>query len=268
LRGGGGGICALKPERIRIKMTLKQSISTRMINRRAFLQLALAVYAMTFAICRAETDLSELFAKTSPSVVTISTYNAAGRKLVQGSGFVVDKSGIIATCYHVIGNAATVQVEFPDESTMIATSLLRSDENWDVALLKVKSVSAPPLALRDSDMVRVGTAVVAIGSPRGYGNTLSQGIVSGLRPRPEGGEYLQITAPVSPGSSGGVLLSASSGEVVGMTASSSSYGQNLNFAVPARVVSDILKRQGKDPERKLADFKPDVKRSMEKTKKA
>jgi hypothetical protein len=223
----------------------------------------LALFGFAFApgaMAGGEVDLAEVFAKTSPSVVTVTTYNAAGRKLEQGSGFVVDKSGVIATCLHVVADGETVEIQSSDETPHLATAVIRVDKQWDIALLKVDGLSEPALKLAPPKAVRVGAAVLAIGSPLGLGNTLSQGIISGLRPRADS-DLIQITAPVSPGSSGGPVLSPTSGEVLGVTVSFLSAGQNLNFAVPARVVIDQLKTINQPPDRKLHDFPADVKRA-------
>jgi S1-C subfamily serine protease len=214
-----------------------------------------------------EIDLADVFAKTSPSVVTVTTYNADGRKLGQGSGFVVDKSGVIVTCLHVVADGETVQVQSGDEDAHLATAIVRSDKQWDIALLRVEGLRQSALKLAGPESVRVGAPVVAIGSPLGLGNTLSQGIISGLRPRAGDGDLIQITAPVSPGSSGGPVLSPSTREVLGVTVSYLTSGQNLNFAVPARFVADQLKTIDQPPERKLRDFSAQIKRARAEAKK-
>ena len=118
------------------------------------------VLAATPRVTGADVDLADLFAKTSPSVVTLTTYTAAGAKLGQGSGFVVHKSGVIVTCLHVLADAATVEIQCADESTHTASAIIRSDKEWDVALLKVAPLSQPPLRLASPKAVRVGIAVV------------------------------------------------------------------------------------------------------------
>lgn len=225
------------------------------------------ILATTSSVMGAEVDLAELFAKTSPSVVTLKTYSASGQKLGEGSGFIVDKSGVIVTCVHVIAGADIVEIQSADESTHVASAIIRSDKDWDVALLKIDPLPQQPLKLAPPEAVRVGTSVIAIGSPLGFGNTLSQGIISGLRPHEGKGEMIQITAPISSGSSGGPILSASTGEILGLTVSSYSTGQNINFAAPASVIADQLKSIGKEPERILHDFTPAVKSALADAKK-
>src|SRR5207244_3842638 len=134
----------------------------RHIRRSLLVSIVLAANPM---VMRADGDLADLFAKTSPSVVTLTTYTATGGKLGQGSGFIVDQTGVIVTCFHVIAEAATVQIQSADESMHTATAIIRSDKDWDVALLKVAPLRQPPLQLASPEAVRVGTAVVAIGSP-------------------------------------------------------------------------------------------------------
>jgi|GEM_PF-2104745 len=225
------------------------------------------VLATAPSVIGADVDLADLFAKTSPSVVTLKTYSASGQKLGEGSGFIVDKSGVIVTCVHVIAGADIVEIQSADESTHVASAVIRSDKDWDVALLKMDPLPQPPLKLAPPEAVRVGTSVIAIGSPLGFGNTLSQGIISGLRPHEGKGEMIQITAPISNGSSGGPILSASTGETLGLTVSSYSSGQNINFAAPASVIADQLKSIGKEPERSLHDFTPAVKSALAEAKK-
>jgi S1-C subfamily serine protease len=214
------------------------------------------VFAFISSSRGADIDLTDLFAKTSPSVVTLTTYTVTGTKIGQGSGFIVDKSGVIVTCFHVVADAATVEIRSSDQSTQIATAIICSNKIWDVALLQANPLPQPPLKLASPDAIRVGTSVIAIGSPLGYGNTLSQGIISGLRSEGDLADMIQITAPVSPGSSGGPILSTATGEILGMTVASLNAGQNINFAVPARVIVDQLKAIGQPPERKLMILVP------------
>ena len=216
--------------------------------------------------CRAETDLADLFAKTSPSVVTLTTYSASGVKIGQGSGFIVDKSGVIVTCLHVVDDVEIVAIQAEGDDIQTATALIRSDKDWDVALLKFAPLTQPPLKLAEGK-ARIGTGVIAIGSPLGYGNTLSQGIISGLRPHEGKGDMIQITAPISSGSSGGPILSTSTGEIFGMAVSSETSGQNINFAVPATIILEQLKSIGKRPEKELQDFTPEAKREVIEAKK-
>lgn len=220
------------------------------------------VFLLLSVLARAEVDLAEFFAKASPSVVTLTTYTARGDKTGQGSGFIIDPSGVIVTCNHVVDGAAIVEVQLADQSTQTATAVIRTEKEWDVALLKVSPVKQDALKLAPPEAVRIGAAVVAIGSPLGYGNTLSQGIISGLRPHNGQSDLIQLTAPISPGSSGGPILSATTGEILGMASGSQSNGQNINFAIPSRVIAEQLKTLDQPPERPLKEFTPEIKKTI------
>lgn len=199
----------------------------------------------------AQADLSDLFLKTSPNVVVITSYDLTGTARSQGSGFVIDKNGIIATNLHVVSSAASVEVKTPAGESIFATAIIRTDKKWDLALIKVDKLFESFLQLAPPQSAHVGMRVVAIGSPLGFENTISEGIISGIRSVSTLTGVLQITNPVSPGSSGGPVLSIS-GKVLGVTTLMAEHGQNINFAVPAHRVSQLLKKaKGGVAEKKL-----------------
>lgn len=173
-----------------------------------------------------EFTTEELFKLASPSVVLIEVFNEAGEKLGVGSGFVASLNGTIVTNYHVIRGAYTAKVHFQDGGTSSVQGVLGYDADHDVAIIRVADTLAKPLGLGDSDKIEVGNKVVAIGSPLGFQNTVSDGLVSGIR-----NGVIQTSAPISPGSSGGPFFSAH-GEVVGVAVASITPAENLNFAVP------------------------------------
>lgn len=152
----------------------------------------------------------------------------SGKVLSQGSGFLIDTSGTIVTNHHVIAGASDVVAKFPNGTYTTVQGVLGIDEKADLAVLRVSAQGLPALKVGDSRTVRVGDRIVAIGSPLALEGTVSDGIVSAIRPS---GGYLifQITAPLSPGSSGGALLNMH-GEVIGVTSFTISGGQSLNFA--------------------------------------
>jgi hypothetical protein len=120
------------------------------------------------------------------------------------------------------------------------TGIVALDQSRDLVLLSVSGLTAPPLQVGDSNKVQVGDPVFAVGNPRGLEGTLSEGIVSAIRP--VGADaVLQISAPISPGSSGGPVLDGSA-RVIGVAAATLKGGQNLNFAIPASYVSALLGR--------------------------
>jgi S1-C subfamily serine protease len=169
----------------------------------------------------------------------------------QGSGFVIDKAGHIVTNYHVVEGATDVQVSF-SENERIPAKVVGIDPSTDIALLEVdeQARALTPLPLGDSDLVRVGDAVVAIGNPFGLERTITAGIVSALQREitaPNGfaiDKVIQTDAPINPGNSGGPLLDARGG-VIGVNsqiAPAPGGGGNvgIGFAVPINTVKEVV----------------------------
>jgi hypothetical protein len=117
--------------------------------------------------------------------------------------------------------------------------LLNASRDYDLTLIKVSGKNLPALPLGNSDALSVGDRVIAIGSPLGFQNTVSDGIVSGIRDDANAGKWVQTTAPASPGNSGGPLLNMK-GEVVGVVTFRATGGENINFAAPANLVKSLL----------------------------
>lgn len=159
------------------------------------------------------------------SVVLIQTQSS------MGSGFVVSSDGLILTNSHVINMSETISVKFiADNRVYSNVKVVKNNTIRDLALLKINEAgNFTPVVLGDSDQISVGERVVAIGNPKGLENTVSDGLVSAIRDL-NGTKLIQISAPISPGSSGGALFNMN-GEVIGITSSSFNEGQNLNFAV-------------------------------------
>ncbi|MFW6106632.1 MAG: tetratricopeptide repeat protein [bacterium] len=186
----------------------------------------------------------ELFDQASPAVVRIVVRNRELKPIGHGSGFFISPDGLLVTNYHVIEHAHFVTVVLSNDATLFVEGIVAVDEKRDLAILKANGKALEHLDLHKSEGVKVGERVYAIGNPKGLTNTLSQGIISGFREPIEGVEVIQTTAAVSSGSSGGVLLDTH-GRVVGVTSAVLAGGQNLNFAVAARRVSDLLDRATK-----------------------
>jgi trypsin-like peptidase len=167
------------------------------------------------------------------SVVVIRTENG------QGSGFLIKSDGIIATNAHVIAGASTIEVKLPTGEIYRRVYILVSDEEEDIALLRIEAVDAISLALGNSNDAKVGDDVVLVGAPLGLEETISTGIVSAIRVSESGLRVIQTTAAASPGSSGGPLLN-SKGEVIGIMSFQASKGQNLNFVIPINYIRGKL----------------------------
>jgi S1-C subfamily serine protease len=175
-----------------------------------------------------------------------------------GSGFVIDKAGLVVTNYHVVGDARTVYVSFSNSDSMRA-EIVGRDASTDVALLKViaSSRALKPLELGDSDAVEVGDEVAAIGNPLGYERSITLGIVSALHrslTSPGGApidRVIQTDAVLNRGNSGGPLLNAQ-GEVIGVSSAIAegdpgTGNTGIGFAIPVNTVKDVvaqLKTQG------------------------
>ena len=185
----------------------------------------------------------KLFAMVSPAVVRVVVQSSGRRSVGQGSGFIISPDGWVITNYHVIEGADTATVVLADYTDLLVAGVGAIDRQSDLALLKVIGRDLPCLMVSTKPPPPVGQKVFAIGSPEGLMNTLSEGLISGHRVQ-DGVPVVQTTAPVSHGSSGGPLLTAE-GLVVGVTSRIRAGGQNLNFAVPAERVQDLLRKQGK-----------------------
>lgn len=185
-------------------------------------------------------DIPTIAKATNGSIVLIVMSDHSGKPISQGSGFVVTKDGLILTNYHVIAQGTSAVAKLPDGAIYVLEGVVASDKTRDVALVKATGKNFRTLSLGNSDRVEVGQEVVAIGNPLSLESTVSNGIVSGIRTENDlGGKFLQVTAPISPGSSGGPLFNMS-GEVIGITTLYLKGGENLNFAIPINEAKRLL----------------------------
>lgn len=176
---------------------------------------------------------ADIAARSFSSVVQVRT------PLGAGSGFVVDASGVVATNLHVIFGATSAEVLLDDDVVVPVVEVLGVDEVHDLALLKIDAENLPAVTLGDSDAVATGDAIVAIGNPLGVlSHTVSDGLISSVRTY-EDTKMLQISAPISMGSSGGPVFDER-GEVIGVATLIIEGGQNLNFAVPVNYLRPLL----------------------------
>lgn len=173
------------------------------------------------------TNPEQIFAQASRSIVTIVAVDGAGEFSGLGSGVVIGDSLAVTNC-HVLEKAHAAAVVYDDEG--FESNLIDSQIDRDLCLLHVAGLRASPIRIDASENVRVGQKVYALGAPHGLQLTFSEGMVSSLR-GPGFPKIIQTTAPISPGSSGGALLS-SAGELIGITTMQHADGQNLNFAMP------------------------------------
>jgi serine protease Do len=249
----------------------------------------LIVLAINFALAAGDTPqrtahsapgwnqaLIEVAEKVTPAVAMVATegyhqiaYNPAGAPpfwLLRsgGSGVIVSADGFIVTNAHVVAGAKRIRVQLSSNGTTAGRSIIRPpgrvltaklvglDAETDVALLKVEAESLPFLEFADSDIVRQGQLVIAVGSPSGLESSLSMGVVSAVARQLQPDDrvaYLQTDAPINPGNSGGALVDIQ-GRLVGintMILTQSGGSEGLGFAVPSnivRFVTDQLRRSG------------------------
>ena len=164
-----------------------------------------------------------------------------------GSGFIISEDGYILTNFHVIEGADKIRVSLTDDDTEYRAEVVGTDPSTDLALIKINADHRlPTVPMGDSDSLRVGEWVIAVGNPYYYEHTVTVGVVSAkgrklseLSKDPSLDEFIQTDAAINFGNSGGPLLNAN-GEVVGVNSAISSVGQGIGFAVPINIARAIL----------------------------
>ena len=181
--------------------------------------------------------------KALAATVYLEMQDSTGGILGIGSGFFVRRN-LIATNYHVIEGAVGGTAKLVGEYTKYTIEgVTATDKDNDLVLLKVSAYDIKPLPLGDSDRVNIGTQVYVAGNPKGLEGTFSNGIISSKRGDSTAAR-LQMTAPISPGSSGGPVLNRR-GEVIGVSFMFIKGGQNLNFAIPSNYLKTLLALSGR-----------------------
>lgn len=179
----------------------------------------------------------EVFRHASRSVAMVYAAETLGKIVGRGSGVFVDEDLLVTNC-HVIARGKVFLVGHRQKR--LVARITAYDADKDLCALHVQGLDVTPARIGDATAVRVGQRVYAIGTPEGFELTLSEGLVSGLR-EAAGGRYIQTTAPLSEGSSGGGLFD-SEGRLIGITAFIYSAGQNLNFAAPADWAVELARK--------------------------
>lgn len=179
----------------------------------------------------------QVFNRASRSVVMVYAADASHKIVGRGSGVFIAEDLLVTNC-HVIARGSVFMAGNMQKRS--PARLVAYDADNDLCVLNVRGLDVTPARIGDAKFVRVGQRVYAIGTPEGFELTLSEGLVSGLR-EAAGGRYIQTTAPMSEGSSGGGLFDGN-GCLIGITAFVFSAGQNLNFAAPADWAVDLAKK--------------------------
>lgn len=151
------------------------------------------------------------------ATVQIETFDKIGSKKASGSGFIVDPSGIIVTNNHVLNNAASIVIKLANGDTYTDIIVRDFDEVKDLAIIKISGYNLPVVKLGNSSSLKVGERVLVCGFSLGeYANTISDGLISGIRQSNRGYRYFQMSAPISSGNSGGPVA-LESGEIIGVS---------------------------------------------------
>jgi S1-C subfamily serine protease len=184
-------------------------------------------------------DWPALVEQVSPGVATIHVYDPGGGLAGTGTGFFVDESGLLVTNHHVLAGGHSATVLLADRRSFPLRFIVADDPARDLVLARAELFGAevPSLVLATARPA-LGQPVLVIGSPLGLEQTISDGLVAAVRRHESLGVLLQLTAPVSPGSSGSPVVTAD-GRVVGVVTLQFREGQNLNFAVAAEAVADL-----------------------------
>ncbi|HEY5996837.1 MAG TPA: trypsin-like peptidase domain-containing protein [Candidatus Deferrimicrobiaceae bacterium] len=183
------------------------------------------------------TTPEKVFSAVSPSVVVIHAVNEAGQPIRQGSGVVISANGVV-TARHVVEKARSITIrQGPAEWPAYVEY---TDPVHDICVLSIPSAPLPPVTMADLSTLRTGQRVYAVAAPRGLELSIAEGLVSSLRPTGNT-TYIQTSAPISPGSSGGGIFDTA-GRLVGVISFTASGGQNLNFALPAELIRNLPDR--------------------------
>jgi len=191
------------------------------------------------SVALAEVKFTKLLKQIQPAVITIITYDRNNKVVGQASGFFVDHKGHIITNYHVLKGAHNAEIKTYDDKRYPIKSVVAHSEAADLIKLLV---DMPEESIRFVKVTKtppaVAERVLVVGSPMGLEQTVSEGIVSAVREIPNAGRIFQISAPISPGSSGSPVINMK-GIVIGVATFQFLEGQNLNFAIPSEYVNAL-----------------------------
>ena len=192
-----------------------------------------------------EPTVAALAERALKSVVVVSFSGRDGKQQGLGTGFVVSADGLIATNLHVIGEARPIDVQFADGRTFAVTAIHATEKSMDLAVLKIDATELPVLELGDSDTLKQGEQIIALGNPLGLRHSVVSGVVSEKREL-EGKPMIQVAIPIERGNSGGPLLDMQ-GRVHGIVTLKSQVTRNLGFAVVVNALKPLLEKPNPIP---------------------
>jgi tetratricopeptide (TPR) repeat protein len=208
------------------------------VRKRVALIVLILLTALGPALGGDEKPLRETYNQAKKSVVLLVTFDAQGKAQSLGSGVILTSNGEIVTILHVVHGAKTVAAKLWNGAYLPLSDAVGIEAKADLLILKADAQDLPAARTGPMSALSVGDRIMTIGNPLGLESALSTGVVSGFRELPDRGRVVQITAPISPGSSGGGLFDLQ-GRLVGITCSTLLEGQNLNFAIPIERVTEI-----------------------------
>lgn len=192
-----------------------------------------------------ELSAEQIFEKYKDAIVVITSFDVNGKKDMQGSGVILNDKGVIVTNFHIYSGNEKLEIKHGEQDVSYE-GILGVNIEKDLMIIKIAAGSNyPNISLANQNELKVGQKIYAIGSPMGLENSLTDGLISGFRKlgkdEKDGNkeEFIQISASISPGSSGGAVLN-SRGELVGISSMTYEGGQNLNFAIPVENVLSVL----------------------------
>lgn len=186
---------------------------------------------------------SEIAERVSQSVFYIEVYDQKNNAVASGSGFFITADGVAVTNYHVIEDTHSAKITMTNGDIFSVEQVIAFDKDLDIAIIRISRTTLegkivpgfPSVEVGDSDTVKAGQTIYAIGSPAGLQNTISNGIISNINRQLDKNRFIQITAAISHGSSGGALVNEY-GEVLGITSAGIEDAENIGFAIPINIV--------------------------------
>jgi hypothetical protein len=203
--------------------------------------LFLSIFLMSVSLLTGQDDTAgiRIAAGTTPSVVQIKTTTGSG------TGFLVDALGVVVTNDHVASSGDLISITLGNGDIYNTINKVASDPVHDISVLRIPGFNLPKLSLGDSEGVQIGQRVFVIGNPLGLQNTFTDGVISAVR-QFDGVRLFQISAPISPGSSGSPVVNTN-GDVIAVAVAKWRGGENLNFAVPINYVRGLISLQPGTP---------------------